>query len=366
MAHRPGHPIVRTLPPAKEIDMTKAATPSSPSRTSPPPSPLRPTVAGGARAGSLAGRDLLSVTSLSRDEVLAVFETASLVKADIRPFRTALDGQGVILLFEKASLRTRVTFELGVQKLGGSVVYIDHSAQRLGERESIVDYGKNLERWVQCIVARVYSQSVVEELAAAAASPVINALSDMHHPCQALADLFTLREQFSRASKGFGGLKVAYLGDGNNVCNSLVQACAMLGADITAISPGGYEPARGVIAEAETLARHSGSRVTVTNDPGAVAGAHAVYTDVWVSMGQGAGSADEAAKRRKAFAPYQVTPTLMARAGADAKFMHCLPAHRGEEVLDAVIDSPNSIVYDQAENRLHVQNALLVHILGQT
>jgi len=316
------------------------------------------------KPGCLAGRDILSVTSLSREEVLGVFETATKVKAEPRAFRAALDGQSVILLFEKPSLRTRVTFELGVQKLGGCVVYIDHSAQRLGERESIVDYGKNLERWVQCIVARVYSQSVVEELAAAAKSPVINALSDLHHPCQALADLFTLREHFAGSGAGFGGLKIAYIGDGNNVSNSLMQACAMLGADVTVITPSGYEPPRGVVAEAETLARLSASRVTLTNDPGAVAGANAVYTDVWVSMGAGAGSADEAAKRRKAFQPYQVTPSLMAKAGQDAKFMHCLPAHRGEEVLDAVMDSPNSIVYDQAENRLHVQNALMVHILG--
>ncbi len=330
--------------------------------------PLRPTAARQSKPatapGALAGRDVLSITSLSRDEIQAVFETAALVKSDIRPFRTALDGQGVILLFEKPSLRTRVTFELGVQKLGGSVVYIDHSAQRLGERESIVDYGKNLARWVQCIVARVYSQSVVEELAAAAGSPVINALSDMYHPCQALADLFTLRERFVKPGGGFGGLKIAYIGDGNNVCHSLVHAAATLGADIEVITPAGFEPSRAVIAEAESLARQSGSRVIITNDPGAVAGAHAVYTDVWVSMGQGAGSADEAAKRRKAFGPYQVTPSLMAKAGASAKFMHCLPAHRGEEVLDAVIDSPNSIVYDQAENRLHVQNALMIHILG--
>lgn len=310
---------------------------------------------------SMSGRNILSVTSISRPETLEVLKTAAAVKADPKSFRTALDGIGVILLFEKPSLRTRVTFELGVQKLGGSVVYIDHSQQRLGERESIVDYGKNLERWVQCIVARVYSQSVVEELAAAANVPVVNALSDLYHPCQALADLFTIREHFGR----FDGLTLAYIGDGNNVCNSLMHATAMLGVNMTVITPQGYEPPDGVVAEAQSLAAQSGATLTLSHDPGAVAGANAVYTDVWVSMGQGAGSADEAAKRRKAFQPYQVTPSLMDRAGAGAKFMHCLPAHRGEEVLDAVIDSPNSIVYDQAENRMHVQNGLLIHILGK-
>lgn len=326
--------------------------------------PMRPPTSSrrnGATATPLFGRDLLTLTSFTRDQILALFETAQAIKADIRTFRTSLDGQSVILLFEKPSLRTRVTFEVGVQKLGGCVVYIDHSAMRLGERESIYDYGKNLERWVQCIVARVFSQNVVEELAAAAKVPVINALSDFHHPCQALADLFTLRENFTT----FDNLRLAYIGDGNNVCNSLMQAAATLGVNTTIITPEGFEPPAPIVAEAEALAREAGSTLRITNDPSTVAGASAVYTDTWVSMGQGAGAADEAAKRRKAFQPYQVNPSLMSKAGPKAKFMHCLPAHRGQEVLDAVIDSPNSIVYDQAENRMHVQNAVLVHLLGK-
>ncbi len=334
-----------------------------PSTISNPQSPARPASAPrrSSAPAPLTNRDLLTLTSFTRDQILSLFNTAAAIKSDIRPFKHALDGQSVILLFEKPSLRTRVTFEVGVQKLGGCVVYIDHSAQRLGERESIYDYGKNLERWVQCIVARVFSQNVVEELAAAAKVPVINALSDLHHPCQALADLFTLREHFAN----FDSLRLAYIGDGNNVCNSLMQAAASLGVSTTVITPEGFEPPVGIVAEAEALAKESGSTLRITNDPSAVAGHNAVYTDTWVSMGQGAGAADEAAKRRKAFQPYQVNPSLMSKAGPKAKFMHCLPAHRGQEVLDAVIDSPNSIVYDQAENRMHVQNAVLVHLLGK-
>jgi len=307
----------------------------------------------------LHGRDLLSLSALDRAQVLKLFATAKSVKADISKDRKALDGKAVILLFEKPSLRTRISFEVGIAKLGGTAIYMDHSNARLGERESVHDYGKNLERWVQCIVARVFSQTVLDEMAAAASVPVINALSDLFHPCQALADFFTLTEHF----KGLQGVKLAYVGDGNNVCNSLMHAAGLLGVPMTVITPEGFEPRPEIVAEARSLAKSSGSRIELSNDPSAVSGHSAVYTDVWVSMGQGAGQADEAAKRRKAFQPYQVNTNLMAIAGPDAKFMHCLPAHRGLEVTDPVIDSTNSVVYDQAENRMHVQNALLLHLL---
>lgn len=317
-----------------------------------------------ATAKELRGRDLLTLTSLSPNAVLELFETARAMKADRTLRAGSLAGKGVVMLFEKASLRTRLTFELGVARLGGDAVYMDHSQQRLGERESIRDYGKNLERWVDCIVARVYSQKLLEELADAARVPVVNALSDRFHPCQALADLFTLWERPGQLAPSGQRLRVAYVGDGNNVCHSLMHACCLLGVDITVVTPEGYEPQSEIIGECALIAQKSGSQVVLSQDTQSVEGHHAVYTDVWVSMGQ----ADQAGKRRKVFADYQVDGDLMARASSGlpspALFMHCLPAQRGVEVTDEVIDSPHSVVYDQAENRLHAQNAVLVHMLA--
>ncbi len=308
---------------------------------------------------SLAGADLLTVTQLNAATLLDLFELARRMKADYRHFRTALDGKTVILLFEKPSLRTKITFETGVAKMGGIPLYMDHSSSRLGEREAVKDYGLNLERWVECIVARVFKQTVLEELADAAKVPVINALSDRYHPCQALADLFTLWER----PGGLEKQRVAYVGDGNNVCHSLMHAAALLGVDVTAITPPGCEPADDVVAECERIARSTNAKIGVTNDPGAVAGHTAVYTDVWTSMG-----ADHTTARSELFAPYQVSEKMMAAAAKDAPvapvFMHCLPAKRGQEVTNAVIDSPASVVYDQAENRMHAQNALLLRMLA--
>jgi len=273
----------------------------------------------------------------------------------------------VVLLFEKASLRTRISFETGINALGGTALYMDHSAQRIGERESVKDYGRNLERWIDCIVARVYSQRAIDELALFADVPVINALSDRFHPCQALADMFTLWER----PGSLEGIRLAWMGDGNNVCHSLMQAATMLGVDMTIITPHGYEPAADVTEQCLTYAKESGAVLTFVDDPAAVEGHHAVYTDVWVSMGQG----DQANERRAAFGPYAVTPEIMSLAskGVTGKrfpngsvFMHCLPAQRGVEVLDEVMDSPASIVYDQAENRMHAQNGLLLHIFGKS
>ncbi|MCC6427427.1 MAG: ornithine carbamoyltransferase [Phycisphaerales bacterium] len=308
----------------------------------------------------LRGSDLLTIASLSADQIRSLLDLAAKVKADVGAYSKALAGKTGIMIFEKPSLRTKVTFEVGIQKLGGIAVYMDQSGAKLGERESIRDYGKNLERWVDCIIARVYSQKSLEELAEHAEKPVINALSDRFHPCQALADIFTVQERLGTLK----GARLAFIGDGNNVCNSLMHAATLLGVDMTVITPKGYGPADDVVEECSRFATASGAKLTVTNDIQAIAGHHAVYTDVWVSMGQ----ADQAGKRRKAFQAYQVNQNLMGMASrglkAPAMFMHCLPAQRGVEVTDEVIDSPSSVVYEQAENRMHAQNALLVQVLG--
>jgi ornithine carbamoyltransferase len=324
---------------------TRAATSRAPAR------PAKP-----APAAPITGQDLLTLTTLSRAQVLSILATADALKADRTLHTDALKGRAVVLLFEKPSLRTRLSFEVGIARLGGHAIYMDHAAQRLGERESIADYGRNLERWLDAIVARVFKHETIAELAAASRAPVINGLCNRYHPCQALADLLTLRQHRGTLD----GARLAYIGDGNNVCHSLMHCCAMLGVDVTVITPEGHEPAEDVVAETLALARDSGSRVLLTHDPDAVEDHDAVYTDVWVSMGQ----ADEAGKRMKTFQAYQVNSRLMDIAGHDALFMHCLPARRGVEVTDDVIDSPASVVYDQAENRMHAQNALLVHLFA--
>ncbi len=308
---------------------------------------------------SLRGADYLSIADLTADQIGAIFETAAATKADIGPYRAALSGKTVILLFEKPSLRTRATFEIGPVKMGGHAMYFDHSKDRIGQRESVKDYAKNLERWVECIVARVFSHAVLQELAAHSAVPVVNALSDKCHPCQALADYFTLSERVGGVD-GLRGYRLAFVGDGNNVCASLMHGAGKLGVHLTVICPEGYEPEADVAAESKRFAAASGGSITVTHDPDAVKGSQAVYTDTWVSMGD----ESEKAARAAAFLNCRVTDKLMSRAGKGALFMHCLPAHRGEEVTDSVIDAKTSIVYDQAENRMHAQNALLLHLLG--
>jgi ornithine carbamoyltransferase len=314
----------------------------------------------------LPGKDLLTLADLSDRTVLELFDVARRMKQDMRPYHSALAGVTAIMLFEKASLRTRVSFQAGIAKLGGTTVYMDHTTQKLGERESVKDYAKNLERWVDCIIARVYSQTVLEELSEHCKVPVINALSDRYHPCQALADLFTLQEKFPNFAAPEGGkVRLAYIGDGNNVCHSLMHAATMLGVDLTVVTPKGYEPSADVVTECGLFAAHAHSKLKLSHDPAAVAGHHAVYTDVWVSMGQ----ADTAGKRRKAFQHYQVNAALMAKASerlvSPSLFMHCLPAQRGVEVTDEVLDSPSSVVYDQAENRMWAQNALLLGLFSK-
>ena len=315
--------------------------------------------ASGGKAVSLAGKDYLSLADLSAEQIGVLFATAGSTKANIGPYRAALMGKSVILLFEKPSLRTRVTFEVGPVKMGGQAIYFDHSKDRIGKRESVKDYGKNLERWVDCVVARVFSHRVLEELAEHCSVPVINALSDRFHPCQALADYFTLSERVGGID-GLRGFKLAFIGDGNNVCGSLMHGACRLCVHLTVICPPGYEPEAGITKASREFAKSSGGSINITHDPAAAKGAQAVYTDTWVSMGD----ESETAARAAAFGTYRVDERMMAAAAKGAYFMHCLPAHRGEEVTDAVIDSKASVVYDQAENRMHVQNALLLHVLG--
>ncbi len=302
-------------------------------------------------------RDLLTGMEWNPAQVHDLFSLASDVKLHPDRYRGALAGRFLALIFEKPSLRTRVTFEVGIASLGGSAVFLDHSNSRLGLRESIADVAHNLERWVHGIAVRTFEQQVVQELADNAAIPVINALSDRYHPCQALADFFTLEERYGNLR----GFKFAYVGDGNNMCHSLLSIGARVGAHVRIATPAGYEPDPEIVAEAKRAARETRGKIEILRSPEeAVAGAQAVYTDVWASMGQEA----EAAEREKIFAPYQVNEALFAHALPDAVFMHCLPAHRGSEVSAAVIDSPQSIVFDQAESRLHAQKAILLTLLG--
>lgn len=302
-------------------------------------------------------RDLVSIRDLSPQEVRAVLDLASLIKQRPADFRGALAGKQMVLFFEKPSLRTRLTFEAGMASLGGVSFFVDQTASHLGARESLSDIAHNLERWVNVLVLRTFDHATVETMAAHACIPVINALSDVEHPCQALADYFTLQERFGDLRK----ISLAYVGDGNNVAHSLLLTCALLGSTIHMATPQGYEPAAQVLADAREIAGETGARIELGYDPeAAVRGADAIYTDTWTSMGQ----ERQVNERMAAFAPYQVNEDLMHAAADHAVFMHCLPAHRGAEVTDAVIDSPRAVVFDQAENRMHVQKAILVLLLG--
>ncbi len=305
----------------------------------------------------MALKDLISINDLTTAEVEKIFSTAKAIKARPIDFRESLIGRSVCLIFEKPSLRTRVTFDLGATQMGASCVYLDHLGVRLGERESVKDMALNLERWVDAIVARTYSHESVIDLAAHSSVPVINGLSEFSHPCQGLTDFFTLRERFGKNLKGF---RMAYVGDGNNTCHSLMFGAAKLGVHISVGAPRGYEPDADVVRRARRDARSTGARIDIVNDPQeAVSEAQAVYTDVWASMGFEA----ETERRREIFAPFRVTKKLMTAAKRKAVFMHCLPAHRGDEVDPEVIDGRNSIVYDQAENRLHTQKAIMLLLI---
>jgi ornithine carbamoyltransferase len=302
----------------------------------------------------ISAPDLRRDLDLTDDELAGLLDIALDMKQSPRDYARALQGKYIGLLFEKASLRTRLTFELAIKQLGGDSVSTEGP---IGAREPLKDVARNLDRWVHAIVARTFSQDTIEELARWSSVPVINALSDLYHPCQVLADVLTLKERFG----DLAGLKLSFCGDGNNVAHSLMLSAARLGMDFAIATPHGYEPNPEIVAQADGLAAVSGSGLQLTDDPAeAVDGAHAVYTDVWASMGQ----EKEAAKRRKAFAGYQVNDALFALARPDAVFMHCLPAHRDEEVTASVIEHSRSVVFDQAENRLHTQKALLLMMMA--
>jgi len=310
---------------------------------------------------TLTRKDFLSILDFDASDLERCIERAAQLKADRRrasrvPTAGALCGRHVAMLFEKPSLRTRTTFEIAVRELGGEVVGLQPDVA-LGLREAVSDVARNLERWVDAIVIRTFSQTVLEEFAASTKClRVINALSDQEHPCQAVADFLTLQEKWGTLR----GRTVAYVGDGNNVATSLAHAAAMLGVNMHVASPEAYQLPHAAVQQATAVARH-GARLRLFSDPAdAVANADAIYTDTWTSMGQEA----EAEIRRGVFERYQVNDALMARARPGALFMHCLPAHRGEEVSAKVFESAASVVFDQAENRLHVQKALLLMLLA--
>ena len=303
----------------------------------------------------MQGKDLLSINDLTGEEIKALIHDAIDMKND--SWHSILERKVLALVFEKPSLRTRVSFEVAMEQLGGHAVYLSPAEVGLGKRESVPDVANVLSRFVNVIAARTFSHQTVVDLARNASVPVINALDDLEHPCQALADLLTIYEK-----KGdFKGLRIAYIGDGNNVANSLALACSLVGAEFRIAAPQGYEMGAEILNRSRKQAEENGADIITTQDPREAArGADVVYTDVWTSMGQ----ESESETRRKAFAGYQVTGEILAEAKEDVIFMHPLPAHRGEEVSAAVMDGPHCVVFDQAENRLHAQKALLAEMLG--
>jgi len=303
-------------------------------------------------------KDFISIHDLSRYEFHELLDLTKAIKDNPDDYRKKLKNQVLAMIFEKPSLRTRMTFEVGMLELGGKAIYLSPNEVQLGKRETVEDVAHNLERWVDGIMIRTFAHDNIIKLAKASSVPVINALTDLLHPCQAMADFFTLMEH----KGGLSRLKLAWSGDGNNVCHSLMLAAAKAGAKMGVAVPKGYEPDSEIVRWAREDGRDTGFELVITNDPSiAVKGADAVYADVWTSMGQ----ETEKEARTNIFAPYQVNDALMAKANADAVFMHCLPAHRGEEVSASVFDSPRAIVFDQAENRLHIQKAIMLTLMGK-
>jgi ornithine carbamoyltransferase len=303
-------------------------------------------------------KDFISIHDLTLYEFSQILDLTREIKERPQRFQRKLKNKILAMIFQKPSLRTRITFEFGMLQLGGKAIYLGPTEIQMGTRESPFDVAKNLERWVDGIMIRTFAHKDVVELAQAASIPVINGLTDLLHPCQAMADFFTIKEK----PGDLQNFKLAYVGDGNNVCHSLLFAAAKAGSTMSVATPRGFEPKPEIVSQAEEDAKDTGAKFSFSNDPlEAVKEADAVYTDVWASMGQ----EHEKEKRDKIFAAYQVNRKLMANAKANALFMHCLPAHRGEEVTADVIDSSQSIVYDQAENRLHIQKAILLLLLGK-
>jgi len=305
---------------------------------------------------TLTGQNLISLIDLDSEDLERIIEVAVEVKANPAHFNRALDNRTLFMYFEKPSLRTRVTFEAGMSQLGGHAIYYTATEGKIGVRETVEDVARNISRWVDLAMCRTFSHQLVEDLARHTDIPVINGLTDRLHPCQALADYLTLHE----VTGDLKGRTMVYIGDGNNVAHSLMQGGAGLGVNVTIINPEGFDPDPEVVAAARAVADRTGAKIETTHDLSAVGGADAVYTDVWASMGQ----EDEAAERKRKFEPYQVNRELFDRAGSDTIFMHCLPAHRGEEVTADVADAPRSVIFQQAENRLHAQKALMLLLLG--
>ncbi|WP_394390984.1 ornithine carbamoyltransferase [Shewanella woodyi] len=299
---------------------------------------------------------LLSIKDLSQEQLKELLSLAKKIKANPAEYRHALDGKSVVMLFEKPSLRTRVSFDIGINKLGGHCLYLDQQNGALGKREPVSDFAANISCWADAIVARTFLHSTIETLAEHGSVPVINALSDLYHPCQGLADFLTLSEQFDDVSQ----VKLAYVGDGNNVTHSLMYGAAILGATMTVLCPPGHFPDGQVVVEAQALAAKYGGKLILTSDVEQLAEQDAIYTDTWISMGDDTDLSEIKAK----FQPYQVNKTMMKQAGANY-FMHCLPAYREVEVTAEVVDGEGSLILQQAENRMHAQNAVLVTLLGQ-
>jgi ornithine carbamoyltransferase len=311
-------------------------------------------------------RHFLSVSDFTPAECRAVLELAHRIKRRPKKYRKALKGQTLAMIFQKKSTRTRVSFEVGMFQLGGHALFLSSADIQIGRGETIADTAKVISRYCQGIMARVYGHDIVQELAQHASVPVINGLSDLEHPCQTLCDAQTLVEKWSRPGQFdvdvLRGKTLCYVGDGNNMAHSLLDTGAALGLNVTIVAPQGYQPDPAIVARASELGQQTGAKMVITDDIlGGPVGADAIYTDVWASMGQ----EEEHAKRLKDFAGYQVDAAMMARANPGCLFLHCLPAHRGEEVSGEVCDGPQSVIFDEAENRLHVQKALLVMLMGK-
>ena len=309
-------------------------------------------------AVNMKGKSLVSINDLSLEEIYQIFDVSKTLKEKQltgKPHRL-LEGKTLGMIFSKRSTRTRVSFEVGIYQLGGIGLYFGPNDLQLGKSENISDTAKVLSRYLNGIMIRTFDHQDVVDLARYASIPIINGLTDLLHPCQVLADLFTILEK----KNSLRGLKLAYIGDGNNMAHSLLNGCSKVGMHLSIASPSGYTPRKEIVENAKKNAKYMGSKIEITNDPvKAVTNADIVYTDVWASMGQ----EEEAAERKKKFAKYQVNPKLVRKAKEDYLFMHCLPAHRGEEVVDEVADSPNSVIFDEAENRLHVQKGIMALLM---
>ncbi len=302
-------------------------------------------------------RDLLSISDLKLEEIEHIFNLTTQLKEKLKDFSQSLSGKTLGLIFSKPSLRTRVSFDVGMYQLGGHTIYLAPEDIKFGTREATKDFGNVLSRYLDVLVIRTFSHRELEELAAYSSIPVINGLTDLLHPCQALADLYTIKEKKNELS----GINLAYIGDGNNVAHSLLFGCAKLGVNLTLAVPAKYGPKQGIVSQAKIMAQSTGAKITIGSDPVLAAqAADVLYTDVWTSMGQ----EKEYRKRKKDFAAFQINEKLLGLAKPDCLVMHCLPAHRGEEITDQVIDGPHSVVFDQAENRMHVQKAVLLMLLG--